>query len=213
MIPIALFVACASPTWEGEHPVAREHEDATQETIEEVSETTLTLTPEGESTPDPDSARIVEFWFPAELACGETDEGYVMVENTGTTTWSRAEDVKLGAVGDEDPLFDSGDVRVWLEDDVSIQPGEVFAFPVALVGPDMNGAAVTDWQMVREGVHWFGEIATTEVVIVCAEGGDEALPLPRMDRPDGSDSGRGNHRDLDGARALLSVHRSNTSHP
>jgi len=104
------------------------------------------------------------------------------MRNTGTATWSRADSFKLGAVGDEDPLFDSDDVRVWLDEDIRIEPGQLHPFTIHLLAPDTPGPLVTDWQMVHEDVAWFGEVVTSEVNITCADEDieDAALPLPDM---------------------------------
>jgi len=128
-----------------------------------------------------DDARIIEILFPAELGCGVNFEASVTVENTGSTDWTRGGGYKLGAVGDEDPLLNNGDVRVWLADDVSIAPGEQHTFTIPLLGPDEAMSAMSDWQMVREGVRWFGETPDAEVNVDCeGSGGPFPLPLPDM---------------------------------
>jgi len=121
--------------------------------------------------------------LPGELSCGETAEAIVSVGNTGTNTWTREEGYKLGAVDDEDPLYDSGDVRVWLEEDQVVEPGDVIDFVVPLRAPDdLDGTVLTDWQMVHEGVHWFGEQTSATVEVECAtESTDESEPLELPD--------------------------------
>jgi hypothetical protein len=139
------------------------------------------------STPaDPESeddARMLSVVFPSEINCGEAAEGLVVVENTGISTWTRADEFKLGAVGDDDPLLDSDDVRVWLDDDVVVAPGQIHEFEIDLIGPGTTGPARTDWQMVREGVHWFGEVVHADVTVVCEDPTEDTeypLPLPDM---------------------------------
>jgi hypothetical protein len=135
-----------------------------------------------------DDARIVAVGFPAELACGQEEQGLVVVENTGRSTWKRDLGFKLGAVNDEDPIFDSNDVRVWLGGDEDVAPGEQHAFTVDLLGTDQAEFIQSDWQMVREGVHWFGEIGTAHVRVICEDGSGDSedsptetdLPLPDM---------------------------------
>ncbi len=133
---------------------------------------------------DTDEAQVISVDFPSDLDCGESATALVVVENTGTTTWSRNEGYKLGAVGDEDPLFDSGDVRVWLDEAVLVLPGEQHRFEIPLVGSDAEGTELTDWQMVHESVQWFGESTEAEVSVSCDDGSDDdtgsQLSLPDM---------------------------------
>jgi hypothetical protein len=171
------LLACAEQTSEqNNHPYRDQVEDTASVEWDSGTEETEAL----------DDARVVFMDFPAELGCGETSLGVVVIENTGTTVWTREDSLKLGAVDDEDELFDSGDVRIWLEEGEEIAPGQRHEFEVDLLGTDWEGLATSDWQMVREGVHWFGEIATTDVEVICEEeedtGGEEgeALPLPDM---------------------------------
>jgi hypothetical protein len=173
-IPILLVLAaCAEPGLEPATHPTRELLDDSASGFEDTGE------PEALS---PDNARILLIDFPAQLDCGEMDLGTVVVENIGTTVWTREDGLKLGAVGDEDEIYDSADVRVWLDEGVVIAPGERHTFEIDLLGTD------SDWQMVREGVHWFGEIASTDVDVICEEDEDpgeeteesEALPLPDM---------------------------------
>ena len=130
-----------------------------------------------------DDAQVIAVDFPAEIACGESATAFVVVENTGTTTWSRNGGYKLGAVGDQDPLFDSGDVRVWLDDAVFVLPGEQHTFEIALLGTDASGTELTDWQMVHESVQWFGESTEAEISVSCDDdsgGTGSQLSLPDM---------------------------------
>lgn len=140
-----------------------------------------------EPAPDPevDDAAVVAVSFPTELACGEATTATVTMRNTGTTTWTRAAGYKLGAVGDQDDLI-TGDVRVWLDDADVVAPDGELTFDVPLVAPDAEALHTTDWQMVREGVAWFGEVTTADVDVACPENRTpdplpgEVLPLPDL---------------------------------
>lgn len=90
----------------------------------------------------------------------------VEMRNTGTATWTREGGYKLGAVDDADPFFAEG--RVWLpEGGAAVASGESWTFEMDLVAPREPGVYTTDWQMVHEGVRWFGAIARVEVVVSC----------------------------------------------
>lgn len=127
---------------------------------------------------DLDDAVMVSVSFPGAIACGESATATVLMRNSGTTTWTPEGGYKLGAVGDEDPLV-VGDVRVWLDEGVAVAPGQEHEFSVPLVAPGAAGDHLSDWQMVREGVAWFGQQASGQVQVTCEEI-EYPLPLPDM---------------------------------
>ena len=105
--------------------------------------------------------------LPTELDCGATFQASVEVLNAGSATWTRADGYKLGGVDDEDPL-DDGDARIWLPEETSVVPGESYVFSFELVAPLTPGTYVTDWRMVHEAVQWFGETASSSVLVTCS---------------------------------------------
>jgi hypothetical protein len=113
--------------------------------------------------PEDDSV-IVSTTLPTQLACSDTLMANVTVRNTGTATWSDAAGYKLGAVGDSDPFYNG--TRVSLGSD-TVAPGATYVFTLQLVAPVTPGTVTTDWQMVREGVHWFGGKASSDVDVAC----------------------------------------------
>ncbi|MBX3125747.1 MAG: hypothetical protein KF718_03490 [Polyangiaceae bacterium] len=112
-----------------------------------------------------DDAKIVSFEFPAAIACEQSAQAWVEVENTGSSTWTREAEYKLGAVGDSDPL--SATTRVELPDGVTVAPGEKWTFDITLVAPAQSGAQLSDWQMLREQVAWFGQSVAPTVNVDC----------------------------------------------
>ena len=125
--------------------------------------------PEDEEVPeDPpdsiDASVIVSSSLPDQLACEEAASALISVQNTGNTVWTREDGYKLGGVGGEDPFAHH---RVRLPDGVEVLPGEEWEFPIELEAPAEEGTFVTDWQMVRESVHWFGEIVSENVEVTC----------------------------------------------
>jgi len=67
-------------------------------------------------------------------------------------------------VGDEDPFITP--IRIFLEQGEAIAPGEVKAFRWELQAPyrlDGETSLTTEWQMIHEGVGWFGEIFRQEI--------------------------------------------------
>src|SRR5262249_42723337 len=59
------------------------------------------------------------------------------------------------------------DVRVLLPEGTSVAPGGDYTFTIPMMAPARGGNYVTDWQMVREAVHWFGAVARRGVTVSC----------------------------------------------
>ena len=125
-----------------------------------------------------DDARVVSTTLPGALAPGERVRVTVTMQNTGTRAWAHPE-VKLGANGDQDPLRPGLEPRVWLNPGEVVPPGGRRTFEVELLAPAASGAYLTDWRMVREGVHWFGQVAASIVRVGPAPGAgvDQAAAL------------------------------------
>jgi hypothetical protein len=117
------------------------------------------------SRPLRDEATVVSVDFPARLDCGATASARVTMKNSGTTNWTRDAAFRLGAVDDSDPL--NGDGRVDLPADVTVAPGDVAEFAVALRAPTTEGAYVSDWRMLQEHVRWFGDTVSATVDVTC----------------------------------------------
>lgn len=134
-----------------------------------------------------DDAVIVRSEFPERLACGGVATATVIVRNTGTTTWTRAGDYRLGPVRDGDPLRPDG-AHVPLLDGESIPPSATRVFAVPLTGPSTAAAYTTSWRMVRGASGWFGSPATALVQGTCAvlDAGAPDVPAaqPDVPRPD-----------------------------
>jgi hypothetical protein len=146
----------------------------------------------GPPVPDDDAA-IDATLLPTALTCGESFQGWVTVRNTGGDTWSPGEGYRLGAVDDSDPL--RGDVRVDLPGDVVMPPGASHTFELDLRAPAQPGSYVTDWRMVREGIHWFGAVARSTVAVTCQAPPDAGTPADAGVRADAGTPGDAGTRD------------------
>lgn len=113
-----------------------------------------------------DDARVVSFQVPPALACGEATTGEVVVENTGTTTWTRGAAYRLGGVDDTDP-FKPEDARLELPGDGPVAPGQQVRFVLPLRAPATEGDYRTDWRMLQEHVRWFGDTAAATITVSC----------------------------------------------
>ena len=117
-------------------------------------------------------SKVVEHGIPITLKSGEIVEAFVEMKNTGTSTWSEAEEFRLGALNDSDPFLAQN--RVKLPEGVEVCPGENWVFEFSMVGLPIPGFYTSDWKMVREHVEWFGGVVSNDVKVSCPPG-DESF--------------------------------------
>ena len=108
-----------------------------------------------------DIAEIVSHTLPGSLCTGSY-LAQVTVRNVGATIWSDAAGYKLGAFNDSDPF--TTDTRIELPPNVVVNPGESYTFEIPMTAPVPAVTDTTDWQMVREGIGWFGGRASKLVI-------------------------------------------------
>ncbi len=121
-----------------------------------------------------DEAVVIEANLPSALSCGQTFRASVRMQNRGTSTWTY-DLFKLGSVGDSDSL--GGPVRVRLPQGVTVPPMGTHTFEFTLTAPASPASYLTDWQMVHEGVRWFGGVAASTVQVTCGGEVDDAALL------------------------------------
>jgi len=101
-----------------------------------------------------DDAQIVSDTIPSEMSPGQMYMVSVTLQNTGSSIWPFGWDLyRLGAVGDSDDLGGNG--RHPMPKDV--YPNDEVTIYFYLTAPTTHDEYTTDWQMVKEGEHWFGE--------------------------------------------------------
>jgi hypothetical protein len=126
-----------------------------------------------------DDASVVWHDIPETVLTGQAFRVTIAVANRGTTTWTRQGGYKLGGVGDADPFTFW---RVELPADLALRgdPADPPAhqFTLSMVAPRTPGVYLTDWQMLREHVHWFGGVASATVEVRAPEGCSPPLPPP-----------------------------------
>jgi endonuclease/exonuclease/phosphatase (EEP) superfamily protein YafD len=131
--------------------------------------------------PGVDDAMVIEADLPSTLSCGQSYRASVTMQNTGSTTWTEGEAIRLGAVGNSDDL--GGPVRFYLPAGLSVLPGESYTFTMMLTAPTTPGVYLTDWQMLRESVAWFGQVAAQNVAVSC-EPAYNGARIVSVSRPD-----------------------------
>ncbi len=106
------------------------------------------------------NAEFVSQNVPATMYVGEKYNVSVTVRNSGTTTWTAAEGYRLGSQNPQDGGTWGG--RQYLT--ASVAPGQQYTFNFTVTAPSPIGSYNFQWQMLREGVTWFGA-TTTNVAI------------------------------------------------
>ena len=130
--------------------------------------------PPGSPPPPPaqDNATAGAVTIPLSMAPGQTYAASVTMTNTGGTTWTTSNNYRLGSQNPQDNVT-WGLNRVDLPNDVPSGTSVRFQFNV--VAPKTPGAYSFQWQMLREGVAWFGQVTSNVTVQVVRPAGDDPL--------------------------------------
>ncbi len=118
----------------------------------------------------PDDAVFVEQDVPTAVEAGASFVGTFTFRNSGTEDWSESatSPVRLGF-----PDL-TGDTEFGTPPRMVLQPGEIVrtgestTFTETFVAPSTPGTYTMRWQMVRELVHWFGEVSDDVAIEVKA---------------------------------------------
>ena len=87
------------------------------------------------------------------------------MENTGITSWSGADNYRLGySVDPENAIWDTSEVR--LNQGENIAPGERKIFTFDMTAPDEEGVYKFQWRMKRDSLGFFGELSDSRLVVV-----------------------------------------------
>lgn len=106
--------------------------------------------------PAPLDAAFVSQQVPAKMAKGETYRVSIVMRNNGTAVWTDESRIKLGSQNPQDnSIWNIG--RVHLADGARVEPEGTATFVFAVKAPAETGTYNFQWQMLREGVRWFGE--------------------------------------------------------
>lgn len=105
-------------------------------------------------------AQIVSISAPTQIIVGQTQDMTVTVKNTGLTTWTENDLIRLGIEG-----MSTGDNRVLLPQDVFVKPGESYTFSYKITA-SASGTLTLHIQMVKDGLSWFGDVKTAVITLV-----------------------------------------------
>ncbi|MEW5738989.1 MAG: NBR1-Ig-like domain-containing protein [Myxococcota bacterium] len=102
-----------------------------------------------------DDAAFVSQSVPARVGRGATFTVTLTLRNTGTSTWTRGAQVRLGSQAPQDNTT-WGLGRIDLPAGVAVPPGGQHTFQATLRAPSTVGTRAFQWKLLREGVQWFG---------------------------------------------------------
>ncbi|MEF9964236.1 MAG: NBR1-Ig-like domain-containing protein [Comamonas sp.] len=120
------------------------------------------------SPPEPNSASFVSQSVPVNMVRGRQYAASVTMKNTGSQIWSEGAQYRLGSQNPQDNA-NWGLGRVQLTE--SVAPGQSYTFSFPINAPAALGIHYFQWQMVQDGVEWFGSKSTSLAI-------DVADPVP-----------------------------------
>lgn len=114
------------------------------------------------------NASFVSQSVPSQMSAGRSYTVSVTLLNNGTSTWSKALQFSLGS---QNPADNGtwGTGRVYLDPAAQIAPNQQRTFTFAVKAPSAAGSYNFQWQMLQEGVAWFGAQTPTVSVNVSAD--------------------------------------------
>lgn len=125
-------------------------------------------------------AQFISQTVPVSVSEGDTFSVSVTFKNTGTTTWQTSNNYHLGTQAPQDNNNWGIGNRVDLPYDVA--PNQEVIFNINLIAPQNgNGyGQILQWQMVQDGVEWFGEKSELKTIIVGTIGNADSLMVHKQ---------------------------------
>src|SRR5262249_18558246 len=113
------------------------------------------------------NAAYVSQSVPATMTAGGTYNVTVTMLNQGTTTWTPEQAYRLGSQNPQDnTTWLTTTNRVYLSPGASVSPGATTTFSFTVTAPSTPGSYNFQWQMVQDGVEWFGAQTPNQAVQV-----------------------------------------------
>jgi RHS repeat-associated protein len=111
-----------------------------------------------------DDALLINTNMPSTIEVNTTRTVTVLMRNTGSTLWSpnQANPYRLGSVNPENNLT-WGVGRVELP--TGVYPTGNVTFTMNIKAPSVPGTYAFSWQMLREGLHWFGSSGSRSITV------------------------------------------------
>jgi hypothetical protein len=125
--------------------------------------------------PAPDyDAEYVNMKVPEQVTAGDIFSARVTMRNTGTKPWA-SWPLRLRTVGPENNTR-WGTSYIIVRQGRTVEGGQEYTFGSRLRAPDESGEAAFQWQMCKDGKHFFGEKTPERTIKV--------MPRPKEPEPD-----------------------------
>ncbi|MDD3176008.1 MAG: NBR1-Ig-like domain-containing protein [Candidatus Nanoarchaeia archaeon] len=119
---------------------------------------------------DNNAAEFLQQSIPVTMVAGQTYPVSIIFENIGTNNWNETNQYRLGSQNPQDNgIWREG--RVYLAAGEEIAPGQAKTFTFDVKAPATPGAYNFQWQMVQDGVEWFGDKTPNVAVAVVSPAG------------------------------------------
>jgi hypothetical protein len=121
-----------------------------------------------------DDATVYSNWWKGQMTPGSDDTATVVAVNTGSTSWTPADDYRLGSQAPQDNAT-WGTARVELPA-AQVDPQQQARFSFPIVAPTVEGQYAFSWQMVRDPDHFFGTGIFPPEMVTVAPAGAPVVP-------------------------------------
>jgi len=116
----------------------------------------------------PDNAHFISQSVPDSLIAGRQYQATVIMQNTGTNTWTKADGYSLGIIANPSNLW--GIEKAPLLESDSIATSETKTFTFTIDAPTTAGSYMFQCQMLKDPQAWFGEMTDLVKIQVSVPG-------------------------------------------
>ncbi|WP_424357759.1 NBR1-Ig-like domain-containing protein [Methanocella sp. MCL-LM] len=119
------------------------------------------------SAPGALDSQLISNTIPSTMTHGQSYSVSMTLRNTGSTLWNEASSIRLGAIGEGSGVAASfGPTRVFIPAGITVAPGSTYTFTYTMKAPDTAGTYTPQYQMVRDGVAWYGDTMQKTITVV-----------------------------------------------
>jgi hypothetical protein len=115
----------------------------------------------------PDKSEFISQQVPTIMTPGATSTISVTLKNTGTTNWTKINNYKL-AYSVDSTHNTWGILRVELEEDEIIEPGDIKTFAFEVTAPSLEGVYPFQWSLLQQEKGWIEDASELQLINVSA---------------------------------------------
>jgi RHS repeat-associated protein len=120
------------------------------------------------------AARFVSQDVPLTMRAGQPYDVTVTMQNGGSVIWQESTKFRLGSVNPQDNRTWNSTGRVYYSGTTYTGSGVSTAFKFSVTAPSKPGTYNFQWQMIQDGVGWFGDKTENLAIVVTAGDGPSA---------------------------------------